>query len=150
MQSLASHQQPRVHLDDVTCAWVENTSVLSHINLDIQGSKLLCVAGPVGCGKSTLIMSILREILPTSGTVNVVGSVSYASQEPWILSETIKNNIVFGEIYDEERYLQVIDACALNADISLMPAGDETEIGERGVTLSGGQRARFVWAIFIS
>lgn len=74
--------------------------------------------------------------------MSVSGSLSYASQESWILSQTIKNNILFGEPYDEEWYHSVVEACALNADISMMPAGDETEIGERGITLSGGQRAR--------
>jgi ABC-type multidrug transport system fused ATPase/permease subunit len=87
---------------------------------------------------------LLREIIPSRGTVGLEGSISYASQEPWILSQSIKDNILFGEDFDEDWYLQVLEACSLNSDISRLPAGDETEIGERGVTLSGGQRARFV------
>lgn len=74
------------------------------------------------------------------------GGVSYAAQESWCLSETIKANIIFGEPYDAERYQQVVSACGLEPDLKLFDDGDETEIGEKGVTLSGGQKARITLA----
>jgi ABC-type bacteriocin/lantibiotic exporter with double-glycine peptidase domain len=74
------------------------------------------------------------------------GGVSYAAQESWCLSETIQQNIIFGEPYDAERYKQVIKACGLETDLTLFDDGDQTEIGEKGVTLSGGQKARVTLA----
>ena len=74
------------------------------------------------------------------------GGVSYAAQESWCLSETIKTNILFGEAYDHERYQQVIKDCGLETDLKLFDDGDQTEIGEKGVTLSGGQKARVTLA----
>ena len=142
IDGVSSNGVPFVALSDVSCAWVDATPVLQHLSVRVDGARLLCVAGPVGCGKTTLLMSILREISPISGTVSSRGSIAYASQEPWILTLSIRENILFGEPFDEDWYLRVIEACALNSDISSMPAGDATEIGERGVTLSGGQKAR--------
>ena len=74
------------------------------------------------------------------------GGVSYAAQESWCLSETIQQNIVFGEPYDAQRYKQVVKACGLETDLTLFDDGDQTEIGEKGVTLSGGQKARVTLA----
>lgn len=89
-----------------------------------------------------MLYALLGELEKVHGTIDVHGSLSYASQEPWILSETVRDNILFGTPYDEERYKAVIHACALEADIASFVAGHDTQIGERGVTLSGGQKAR--------
>eukprot|EP00042_Codosiga_hollandica_P050130 m.592762 g.592762 ORF g.592762 m.592762 type:complete len:933 (-) comp58023_c0_seq1:1350-4148(-) len=134
--------QPFVKFSDVTCEWTAGHPVLTKVSFDIRASELLCIAGPVGCGKSTLLMSILREIEPTSGSVHSFGSFAYASQEAWILSSSLRENILFGLAFDEDWYEQVVVACSLQEDIKEMPDGDATEIGERGVTLSGGQKAR--------
>ncbi|RPD67396.1 P-loop containing nucleoside triphosphate hydrolase protein [Lentinus tigrinus ALCF2SS1-6] len=112
-----------------------------------QGSVNL-VVGPTGSGKTALLLALLGEMhaIP-EGTESYIGlprsrGVAYVPQESWILSDTIKANILFGSPYDEARYQQVLYQCALEHDLSLFDYGDETEVGERGLTLSGGQKAR--------
>ena len=115
---------------------------VQNLSLTLEPGKTLGVIGPVGSGKTTLLYALLGELEKVSGTIDVRGSLSYASQEPWILSETVRDNILFGTPYDEERYKTVIHACALESDIASFVAGHDTQIGERGVMLSGGQKAR--------
>ncbi|XP_023212683.1 multidrug resistance-associated protein 4-like, partial [Centruroides sculpturatus] len=100
------------------------------------------VVGPVGSGKTSLLMSILGEIPITFGKVSVKGKIAYASQEPWVFNATIKENILFEEKYQEEKYKKILHITALEKDISLFPKGDLTVVGERGVIMSGGQKAR--------
>ncbi|KAI0819312.1 multidrug resistance-associated ABC transporter [Trametes gibbosa] len=108
--------------------------------------------GPTGSGKTSLLMALLGEMHARfDGPASFVslpreGGVAYAAQESWVLSDTIKNNILFGAPYDETRYAKVIKQCALERDLSLFDAGDQTEVGERGITLSGGQKARITLA----
>lgn len=84
----------------------------------------------------------MRELETASGEVSVYGRISYASQEPWLFNGSVKDNILFGEIYDEERYDQVVNACALIDDFTQLPNGDKSLVGDRGGNLSGGQAAR--------
>ena len=126
---------------------IEGAFVLHDIELSVQRSEIMCVVGPVASGKSTLVQGLIGEILPIPTTkedtvFDVYGKVSYASQIPFILNATVRENILFGEPYDEELYDCVLEACCLKADIDQFHSGDLTEIGERGVTLSGGQKAR--------
>lgn len=86
--------------------------------------------------------AILGELPPKSGTSEIVGKIAYAAQESWIYSGTIRQNILCGLEYDPERYRKVIKACALKKDFELLPKGDLTAVGEKGVSLSGGQKAR--------
>ncbi|PPR03510.1 hypothetical protein CVT24_006998 [Panaeolus cyanescens] len=110
------------------------------------------VVGPTGAGKSSLLMALLGEMHfnPTSvdSWFNLPrsGGVAYAAQESWVQNETIRDNILFGAPYDEERYNKVIYQCALTRDLELFEAGDLTEVGEKGLTLSGGQKARVTLA----
>ncbi|KAI8051429.1 hypothetical protein BDF22DRAFT_690688 [Syncephalis plumigaleata] len=129
--------------------------VLNRINLDIMKDELLVVVGPVGSGKSSLCMAVLRELLPISGKIafhvkpsHASGQlrIAYLSQHPWILSGTVRENILFGSDYDSDWYEQVVHGCALERNFALLAEGDSTHIGERGVTLSGGQRARIALA----
>ncbi|KAJ8929222.1 hypothetical protein NQ314_018101 [Rhamnusium bicolor] len=133
-----------IHLKNVSFTWTgtlpENT--LKKINFDVTSNQLVAVVGKVGGGKSTLLNTILKEITPQEGSVDVEGTTSYASQESWLFGGSIKQNIIFGQEVDLEKYDKVVKACALETDIRLFPHGDETLIGDRGVTLSGGQRAR--------
>eukprot|EP00053_Salpingoeca_punica_P008395 m.75471 g.75471 ORF g.75471 m.75471 type:complete len:1454 (-) comp14582_c0_seq1:396-4757(-) len=132
---------PGVVLDNLTCKYGER-AVLQNVSMRVQPGQLQAVVGPVGSGKSTLLMALLNEMVPASGTVTVTGTVAYASQEPWIISGTIRDNILFGTPYDAERYNRAVAACQLLQDIQGFEQGDSTVVGERGITLSGGQKAR--------
>lgn len=98
--------------------------------------------GPVGSGKSSLFHVILQELPLVEGTLKVNGAISYASQEPWLFAGSVRQNILFGQPMDKLRYKTVVKKCALERDFSLLPYGDKTIVGDRGVSLSGGQRAR--------
>lgn len=102
--------------------------------------------GSVGCGKSSLCSALLGEMVKHNGAVFVGARVAYCSQQPWIQNLTVRDNILFGLLYDRNKYEKVLDACALTADLASLPAGDSTEIGERGMNLSGGQKARIALA----
>ncbi|XP_055853123.1 probable multidrug resistance-associated protein lethal(2)03659 [Episyrphus balteatus] len=115
---------------------------LDDVNLRVQPGTLVAIIGPVGSGKSSLIQTILGELTPESGTVTVNGTYSYASQEPWLFTGTVRQNILFGQPMDKHRYRVVIKKCALERDLELLPHGDKTIVGERGASLSGGQKAR--------
>lgn len=133
-----------VSIKNASAKWnpLSPTNTLCNINLQIHKNQTVAVIGRVGSGKSTLLHVILKELALTEGTISVDGSVSYASQEPWIFSGTIRQNILLGSSFDNAKYAKVIAVCALQRDFSILPAGDGTFIGERGVTLSGGQKAR--------
>lgn len=115
---------------------------LNDLSADLPTGKLIGVIGPVGAGKSSLLQAILRELPIESGSIDVNGTLSYASQEPWVFAGTVRQNILFGQEYEKERYNSVIKACALATDFEQLPDGDRTIIGERGTSLSGGQKAR--------
>ncbi|CAK5284005.1 unnamed protein product [Mycena citricolor] len=114
--------------------------------------KINLVVGPTGSGKTSLLMALLGEMhyLPSSPdswyNLPRSGGVAYAAQESWVLNETIRDNIVFNTPFDEERYRQVVHQCSLEQDLALFQAGDKTEVGEKGLTLSGGQKARLTLA----
>ncbi|KAJ8713562.1 hypothetical protein PYW07_013932 [Mythimna separata] len=132
-------------LSNVTASWQADAVVdtLRNITLKAEPGEFIGVAGPVGSGKSSLLQLILGELTPKDGTLSLGGArVSYASQEPWLFVATVRENILFGLPYDRIRYKKVIRACALVRDFELLPHGDSTLVGERGISLSGGQRAR--------
>ncbi|KAJ8954552.1 hypothetical protein NQ318_000786, partial [Aromia moschata] len=132
-----------VHLKDVSVKLVNSTdNTLEGITFGVDSNQLVAVVGPVGAGKTTLLHVILRELTPTEGTVTVEGSLSYASQEPWLFGGSVRQNILFGQKFISKKYEEVVRVCALERDFTLLPHGDRTLIGDRGVTLSGGQRAR--------
>ncbi|KAJ3407090.1 Canalicular multispecific organic anion transporter 1 [Chytriomyces hyalinus] len=117
------------------------------INLTIPPKKLTVVVGAVGAGKSSLFSACLGEMSRVSGKVTVNGSVSLCQQQPWLMSMTVKENILFGQgAVDEERLKRAIDSCALNVDLLQFTNGLDTEIGEKGISLSGGQKARIALA----
>ncbi|XP_061570965.1 ATP-binding cassette sub-family C member 9 isoform X1 [Cololabis saira] len=152
--------------------WGNNLLTLSDINIRIPTGQLTMIVGQVGCGKSSLLLAMLGEMQAVDGMVywsnlpecemvhegNIswseteesdedIGSknrnsVAYAAQKSWLLNATVEENITFGSPFSKQRYKAVIDACSLQPDIDLLPFGDQTEIGERGINLSGGQRQR--------
>ncbi|CAK4100430.1 unnamed protein product [Aphanomyces euteiches] len=115
---------------------------LNNINLSIKPKSLTIIVGAVGSGKSSLISAILGEIHQVSGSRRVAGRISYVCQEAWIQHASVKDNILFADEYDQARYDRVLSACQLKPDLAILPEGDATEIGERGINLSGGQKAR--------
>ncbi|GAA5929198.1 hypothetical protein JCM1841_006231 [Sporobolomyces salmonicolor] len=125
-------------------AEVENT--LEDISLSVKKGELIAVVGKVGAGKSSLLSAVLGEMNKIDGHVTVRGSVAYCAQQPWIMGGTVKSNITFGYKFEKEFYDLVIEACALKEDLNILPNGDETEVGERGISLSGGQKARVALA----
>uniref|UniRef100_A0A182IDE7 Uncharacterized protein n=1 Tax=Anopheles arabiensis TaxID=7173 RepID=A0A182IDE7_ANOAR len=121
----------------------ETTNVgIESVSLTVDPGRLCVLVGPVGSGKSTLLQVLLGELELDQGTVEMYGTVSYAAQEPWLYEGSVRNNIIFTEEYDERRYLRVVRVCALEKDFELFPHGDQTIVGERGISLSGGQKAR--------
>ncbi|XP_044751872.1 probable multidrug resistance-associated protein lethal(2)03659 [Coccinella septempunctata] len=121
---------------------INDEVILRDITFEVDPGVLTVVIGPVGSGKSCLLHLLLGELSYFEGTVEVKGVISYASQEPWLFSGTIRQNILFGRKFERRRYEEVCFACALNTDFKLLPQGDKTPVGEKGTSLSGGQRAR--------
>ncbi|XP_063908439.1 probable multidrug resistance-associated protein lethal(2)03659 isoform X2 [Zophobas morio] len=142
--SFEKPDKARVVLENVSAKWLKDAteSTLSGINLDIKSNQLVAVIGAVGSGKSSLFNVILKELPIVSGTLTIHGEISYSSQEPWLFSASVRQNILFGDQYDHDRYKQVVKTCALESDFELLPHGDKTLVGERGKSLSGGQKAR--------
>ncbi|XP_005374166.1 PREDICTED: multidrug resistance-associated protein 4 isoform X2 [Chinchilla lanigera] len=133
-----------VDVQDFTAFWDKTleTPTLRGLSFTARPGELLAVIGPVGAGKSSLLSAVLGELPPSQGLVTVHGKVAYVSQQPWVFSGTVRSNILFGKKYEKERYEKVIKACALKKDLQLLQDGDLTVIGDRGATLSGGQKAR--------
>lgn len=129
-------------IENGTFSWGDEEPVLKNINMRIAKNSLVAVVGSVGTGKSSIISAYLGEMDKLSGRVNTVGTIAYVSQQAWIQNCTLQDNILFGKPMDLKRYNQVIAACALKPDIEMLPGGDQTEIGEKGINLSGGQKQR--------
>ncbi|KAH6804617.1 multidrug resistance-associated protein 14 [Perilla frutescens var. frutescens] len=125
-------------------SWDENPlkPTLRNINLEAKQGDKIAICGEVGSGKSTLLAAVLREVPITRGVVQVQGSIAYVSQSAWIQTGSIRDNIIFGSALDSKRYQDTLERCSLVKDLELLPYGDLTEIGERGVNLSGGQKQR--------
>lgn len=142
-ESLGDTQHSKVSDDAESGAVVRYPkAVLRDMSLQVQPGELCAVVGRVASGKSTLASAILNEALLESGSIRLQGSVAYASQSPWILNASLRDNILFGLPYDEDRYNQVLQACQLQHDLTMLDNGDLTEIGEKGINLSGGQKQR--------
>ncbi|XP_015779867.1 PREDICTED: multidrug resistance-associated protein 4-like [Acropora digitifera] len=116
--------------------------ILFDVCFETPRNSLTVVCGRVGSGKSTLLSAIAGEVNLTKGTVHYPGTLAYVTQVPWLFSGTIKENILFNEPYDPKWYSTVVEACALKKDIELFPSKHDTLVGQRGIVLSGGQKAR--------
>ncbi|KAM9612290.1 ATP-binding cassette sub-family C member 2 isoform 4-T7 [Morphnus guianensis] len=147
LDTSAIHHNPiagsAVRFSEATFAWEQDgNAAIRDVTLDIAPGSLVAVVGAVGSGKSSLVSAMLGEMENIKGHINIQGSLAYVPQQAWIQNATLKDNILFGSELDEARYQQVIKACALLPDLELLPAGDQTEIGEKGINLSGGQKQR--------
>nr|XP_022316598.1 multidrug resistance-associated protein 1-like [Crassostrea virginica] len=124
---------------DKTC---QSATTLRQITLNIPEGSLVAIVGPVGSGKSSFLSAILGEMEKIHGEVTVRGSLAFVTQQAWIQNLTLRDNILFGKAKCDAEYEQVLEDCALLADLEILPAGDMTEIGEKGINLSGGQKQR--------
>lgn len=141
---LGGNTSQNIIIRSACLSWEENSlkPTLRNINLETRPGEKVAICGEVGSGKSTLLAAILGEVPITYGTVQVHGTIAYVSQSAWIQTGSIRDNILFGSPMDYQRYQQTLEKCSLVKDFELLPHGDLTEIGERGVNLSGGQKQR--------
>ncbi|CAF3348753.1 unnamed protein product [Rotaria sp. Silwood2] len=123
--------------------WEKNGKfLLKNIIFDAHPGDLICIIGPVGSGKSSLLQTLTGEITYFDGKVRLYGSFCYVPQESWIFSSSVKNNILFGKKYNSKLFQRVARATALDTDFVQLSHGENTLVGDQGVMLSGGQKAR--------
>ncbi|XP_044260155.1 probable multidrug resistance-associated protein lethal(2)03659 isoform X2 [Tribolium madens] len=136
--------KPKMPTICIRNAWFQlnGATLLHNITFNASPGDLIGVIGSAGSGKTTLLHAILSEVSPVKGIIEVEGTISYASQEPWIFSASVRQNILFREEFNAGKYSQVVKVCALEYDLTQLPFGDNTLVGERGTMLSGGQKAR--------
>lgn len=120
----------------------ESKELISIPDFVCHQNEFCCIIGSVGSGKSSFLSGILGQLHKTKGTVKLSGTVAYVPQTSWIMNGSIKENILFGSAWNPVLYEQTLNACALRPDLKTLPEGDATEVGERGISLSGGQKAR--------
>lgn len=139
-------QSVRVH--NATFKWGGRAArhILEDVDLSVCKGELCCIVGRVGAGKSSLIQALLGDLFKVHGEVTIHGSIAYVAQQPWVLNASVRENITFGHRWDPVFYDQTVKACALLDDFDQLPDGDRTEVGEKGISLSGGQKARLALA----
>ena len=142
----AGEESVRVRGGTFTWNTGDGKNVLKDVNFSANKGELTCIVGRVGSGKSSLLQAILGDLHKIAGEVVVRGTTAYVAQAPWIMNSSVKDNITFGYRYDPIFYEQTVKACALVDDIAILPDGDQTLVGERGISLSGGQKARIALA----
>ncbi|XP_056634002.1 ATP-binding cassette sub-family C member 4-like [Diorhabda sublineata] len=128
-----SRKPGTVYVKDVSAKWAKQT-VLQDLSLKIRNGSLCCIVGPPSSGKTSFLSLVLKEITPQCGRVEVVGSISYASQKPWLFQSTVKNNILFGLPYNRHKYREVTRICDLDVEYQKLPLGDRTLTSERRVS----------------
>ncbi|KAG0238830.1 hypothetical protein BGX31_003156 [Mortierella sp. GBA43] len=116
--------------------------VLSDVNLQVSEGSLTAIVGRIGQGKSSLLSAILGELHKQQGSVRIYGDLAYVPQQAWIINATLRDNIILGRPFVQDKYNRIVFACGLEPDLEMLPASDLTEIGERGINLSGGQKQR--------
>ncbi|KAK5646883.1 hypothetical protein RI129_005347 [Pyrocoelia pectoralis] len=133
-----------ISIENGNAKWNELSTdyIFKNLNINVKPGSVVAIIGPVGSGKSAILQLLLKELPLAEGDLEVYGDISYASQEPWVFNGTVRQNILFNKPYSEKRYESVINKCSLTRDLQLFTRADMTFVGERGVTLSGGQRAR--------
>ncbi|KAJ1613817.1 ABC ATPase [Cryptosporidium canis] len=131
-----------VRYEGVELRWPNGTVLLRDLSFDVRSGEIMAVLGPVGCGKSGLLLSIINEIQPCRGNLRVNGQLAYVPQLAWVITGTIRENITFGAHFDPDWYAKVVHACCLAADFKIFPNGDQTMVSGSSNNLSGGQRQR--------
>ncbi|KAI0371903.1 multidrug resistance-associated ABC transporter [Pilatotrama ljubarskyi] len=115
---------------------------LKDVKLKVPKGSFVAIVGPVGSGKSSLLQALIGEMRKTRGECIFSSTAAYVPQTAWIMNATLRQNIVFGQPEDEDKFREIVKACCLETDLEMLPDGEETEIGEKGINLSGGQKAR--------
>jgi ATP-binding cassette subfamily C (CFTR/MRP) protein 1 len=148
MGAVSENGEESLRVRDATFSWDRHSerNALEDINFSASKGELTCVVGRVGAGKSSFLQALLGDLWKVRGEVVVHGSTAYVAQQAWVMNATVKENILFGHRYDPAFYDRTVKACALTEDFAQLPDGDETEVGERGISLSGGQKARLTLA----
>ncbi|KAK1268576.1 ABC transporter C family member 10 [Acorus gramineus] len=143
-QKVTGQHRNAISIKSCNFSWEDNLlkPTLQNIDLEVICGEKVAICGEVGSGKSTILAAILGEVPCLKGTIQVHGEIAYVSQTAWIQTGTVQENILFGSPMDKERYRATIEKCSLVKDLEMLPFGDQTEIGERGVNLSGGQKQR--------
>ncbi|KAG0279334.1 hypothetical protein BGZ97_009593, partial [Linnemannia gamsii] len=151
------HTVAPIEIRDATFGWdkqqvlqhVDNSSgllltegTLKNITLSVDRGNLTAIVGRVGQGKTSLFGAMIGDMYKWQGTIRMSGQIAYVPQQAWIINATLQDNVTFGSPFDKNKYERIIYASGLNPDIEMLPAGDQTEIGERGINLSGGQKQR--------
>ena len=133
-----------VTFENVSCHWGGGNKSIALRNITFRAvtKELTLINGPAGCGKSSLLAAILGELPPTEGQISSVGKIAYVPQIPWVFTDTLRENILFGKQYNPFRYQAIVNACNLNRDIDKLSDGDLTIVGSNGFTLSEDQKAR--------
>lgn len=139
--SSSSYSSSSVHMPPPSSTSVPPLT-LHNVDVVLPKGTLTMVVGGVGCGKTSFASALIGEMPMVAGETRRSGTISYCPQQPWITNDTVRSNITFGSPFDEERYLRVVRACALEADMRALAAGDLTMLAEMGANLSGGQKAR--------
>ncbi|KAJ2785281.1 Canalicular multispecific organic anion transporter 2 [Coemansia javaensis] len=145
-QAAAQGTGNSVEMNACVFSWGGTGAALGPVTLAIRRGEFVTVVGGVGSGKSSLLSAMCAEMPLESGRGRVCGSIGYVGQKPWVMNATLRENILLGAPYDKARYREVVAACALAEDFGKLPAGDLTEVGSRGINLSGGQKARLALA----
>lgn len=138
-----------VKMEKVSADWTMGTTKqpsLDKISLQIKHGQLIMVIGSTGSGKTTFLMSLMNEISIINGSIQLNGRIAYVAQDPWIMNGSIRDNILFGRQYDAVKYTTIIDVCGMHHDLIQLPYSDQSLVGERGVSLSVGQKIRLTLA----
>jgi len=137
-----------VRIRDASFTWNKDAErpTLEQVNFTAHKGELACIVGRVGSGKSSLLQAVLGDLWKLNGEVVLRGKSAYVPQQAWVMNASVRENIVFGHRWDPQFYDKTVNACALRDDFAQLPDGDQTEVGERGISLSGGQKARLTLA----
>ncbi|KAF7458126.1 multidrug resistance-associated protein 1-like [Cryptosporidium felis] len=131
-----------VRYNNVELRWPNGALLLKNLTFEVKSGEIMAILGPVGSGKSGLLLSIINELSHYNGSSEIKGKLAYVPQQVWVFTGTIRDNILFGSPFNQEWYDKVISACCLNSDFELFPKGDQTLIGGGSNNLSGGQKQR--------
>lgn len=131
-------------VENASFSWTQgDAQTLKDITLRVPKKCLFAVVGQVGSGKSSLLQALLGDMFKVKGNINIDGSIAYVPQQAWIQNASLRQNIIYTNPYDEKKLKKIIKNCALIQDLEILPGGETTEIGEKGINLSGIISIRF-------